>query len=62
MKNKKWLANGILAFTLLTLGMSCSKNDKNTPLPVTRAQLLARSWKQTDLLAAIPGGNTCQCF
>jgi len=62
MRNKKWFATGILAFTLLMLGMSCSKNDKNTPLPVTRAQLLARSWKQTDLLAAIPGGTPTSVF
>jgi hypothetical protein len=62
MKKKNWIASGILALTLLVLGMACSKDDKNVPLPVTRAQLLARSWKQTDLLAALPGGTPTSVF
>jgi hypothetical protein len=62
MKKNTWLTTGILVLLLLVLGISCSKDDKNVPLPVSRAQLLARSWKQSDLLAAIPGGTPNSVF
>ncbi len=54
MKNK-WSIASFLFIAILAIGISCDKDEDTVPLPVTRAQLLARSWKQTDLLAVIAG-------
>ena len=58
MTRNTWLRNGLLAVTILVLGISCNKDEDTVQLPVTRAQLLARAWIQTDLLALIGGSNT----
>lgn len=52
-----WIRNGLMAVIILVLGISCNKDEDNVQLPVTRAQLLARAWIQTDLLALINGSN-----
>jgi hypothetical protein len=58
MNKNKWFTIGIFFVAFLWAGMSCSKDEQTVPLPVTRAQLLARSWIQTDLLATVGGTQT----
>jgi hypothetical protein len=63
MKKNSWLPGGILMMAcLLAIGVSCKKDESTVPLPVTRAQLLARSWIQTDLLASLAGGSPTSVF
>lgn len=62
MRKNSWLLISALVITLLVTGSSCDKDDDVIQTPVTRAQLLARSWKQTDLLASVPGGSPTSVF
>ena len=62
MNKNKWFISSIFIVAFLWAGMSCNKDDQNVQLPVTRAQLLARSWIQTDLLATPPGGTQTSVF
>jgi len=62
MRKNNWLIISVLITTLLVTGSSCDKDDDVVQTPVTRAQLLARSWKQTDLLASTPGGSPVSVF
>lgn len=62
MKKNKWSAGILLFAASLLFGVACSKEEQPVTVPVTRAQLLARSWIQTDLLAAIPGGSQSSVF
>ncbi len=41
---------------------SCSKDEKVVQTPITRTQLLSKNWKQTDLLASIPGSAPTSVF
>ena len=56
MRKNSWLLISALVTTLLVTGTSCDDDEDVVQIPVTRAQLLARSWKQTDLLAVGPNG------
>jgi hypothetical protein len=63
MKKHSWASGRILFIVLiLAVGISCNKDESTVPLPVSRAQLLARSWIQTDLLASLPGGPPQSVF
>lgn len=52
---------GYAVLALFLLFTSCSKED-NTSKPVTKAALVARNWKQTDLLASQTGTPEVSVF
>ena len=63
MHKHSWASGSILFIVfILAVGISCNKDESTVPLPVSRAQLLARSWIQTDLLASLPGGSPTSVF
>jgi Lipocalin-like domain len=59
MKNHIARLTGILTVSLLLIVSSCSKNDEPA---ATKAQMIARNWKQTDLLASQAGTPAVSIF
>lgn len=59
MKNHIARLAGILTVSLLLIVSSCSKNDEPS---ATKAQMIARNWKQTDLLASQAGTPAVSIF
>jgi hypothetical protein len=59
MKNQIIRLTGILTVSLLLIVSSCSKNDEPS---ATKAQMIARNWKQTDLLASQAGTPAVSIF
>ncbi|HLO81363.1 MAG TPA: lipocalin family protein [Chitinophagaceae bacterium] len=53
MKTNLFKISGILALALFIISSSCSKDDSKPA--VSKAQMIARNWKQTDLLASQAG-------
>jgi hypothetical protein len=59
MKNYIVKLTGILTLALLVIVSSCSKNDEPS---ASKAQMIARNWKQTDLLASQAGTPAVSVF
>jgi hypothetical protein len=59
MKNHILRLTGILTFSLIVIVSSCSKNDEPS---ASKAQMIARNWKQTDLLASQAGTPAVSVF
>jgi Lipocalin-like domain len=59
MKNNIIRLTGMLTIFLLVILSSCSKNDEPS---ATKSQMIARNWKQTDLLASQAGTPAVSVF
>lgn len=51
----------LFVFALILLSFSCSKDDNKAPAP-TKKDLFAKTWRQTDILAALGGGVQSSVF
>jgi hypothetical protein len=51
----------LLTLCLLLIALGCSKSNNSNPA-ATKTQLISKTWKQTDILAALGGGVQASVF